>query len=202
MAVTDHILPRLRRTLQSIFRIGSIQVKDNSGVAEVRDSSDSAYVDFKAAVITATSIQNTPIGTTTANSGYFSALRLIIGGFAGIFTHANTVDRTYTFPNYDGTVATLAGTETLSGKTLTTPTISATGWTNANHAHTAANSGGTLDAAAIASGVLGAARVPIIPLSLSTTFTLEDKYQYYANQITLPTGGELEFVGDCELILI
>lgn len=35
-------------------------------------------------------------------------------------------------------------TQTLSNKTLTTPTIAATGWTNANHAHTAANSGGIL----------------------------------------------------------
>lgn len=48
MATTDQILSRLRRTLQSIFRIGNIQIKDNSGVAEIRDSSDSAYANFVA----------------------------------------------------------------------------------------------------------------------------------------------------------
>jgi hypothetical protein len=50
-------------------------------------------------------------------------------------------------------------TQTLSGKTLTTPTIAATGFTNANHAHAAANSGGTLDAAAIATGLLANGRI-------------------------------------------
>ena len=35
-------------------------------------------------------------------------------------------------------------TQTLAGKTLTTPTIAATGWANANHAHAASNSGGTV----------------------------------------------------------
>jgi len=37
-----------------------------------------------------------------------------------------------------------AWSATLAGLTLTTPTISATGFANANHAHAAANSGGTL----------------------------------------------------------
>lgn len=46
-----------------------------------------------------------PIGTTTPNTGYFSALWLKIGGFFGIFTHANSADRTYTFPDASGTVA-------------------------------------------------------------------------------------------------
>jgi hypothetical protein len=43
---------------------------------------------------------------------------------------------------------TLTGTENLTNKTLTTPTIAATGFTNANHAHAAANSGGQLDGSA------------------------------------------------------
>lgn len=55
--------------------------------------------------ITGGSINNTPIGGTTPNSGYFSALRLIIGGFKAIFTHANTADRTYTLPDATGTLA-------------------------------------------------------------------------------------------------
>jgi len=43
-----------------------------------------------------------------------------------------------------GAVVGTTNTQTLSAKTLTTPTISATGFTNAQHAHAAANSGGTL----------------------------------------------------------
>lgn len=66
---------------------------------------------------------------------------------------------TVTGPSASGTMATLAGTETLSAKTLTTPTISSTGFANANHAHTASNSGGTLDTAAIASGTIATARL-------------------------------------------
>jgi hypothetical protein len=58
-----------------------------------------------------------------------------------------------------GAVVGESDTQTLSGKTLTTPTIAATGFTNANHAHAAANSGGTLDAAAIATGLLANARI-------------------------------------------
>ena len=48
-----------------------------------------------------------------------------------------------------GTLATLGETETLAGKTLTTPTISGTGFANAIHAHVAANSGGTITEASI-----------------------------------------------------
>ena len=43
-----------------------------------------------------------------------------------------------------GTLATLAGTETLTNKTLTTPTIVATGFTNMQHTHQAANTGSQL----------------------------------------------------------
>ena len=45
MAVTDQILPRLRRTMQTIFRIGTVQVKDNSGTIEARNAGDTAYID-------------------------------------------------------------------------------------------------------------------------------------------------------------
>ena len=62
--------------------------------------------------------------------------------------------------------ATLGGTETLVAKTLTTPTITSTGWTNATHAHGANNSGGTLDAS-----VLGAGTVPVDRLSAASTGT-------------------------------
>lgn len=40
--------------------------------------------------------------------------------FSGLTT---STSRTYTFPDYNATLATIAGTETLTNKTLTTPTI-------------------------------------------------------------------------------
>jgi hypothetical protein len=50
-------------------------------------------------------INNSSIGLTTQAAGYFSALRLYIGGFFGAFTHANTANRTYTLPNYNATLS-------------------------------------------------------------------------------------------------
>jgi len=56
--------------------------------------------------------------------------------------------------------ATLGGTETLAAKTLTTPTIASTGWTNALHAHAANNSGGTLNASVLGAGIIPDGRFP------------------------------------------
>jgi len=55
-------------------------------------------------------------------------------------------DRTITLPVLIGndTMVFESHIQTLAGKTLTTPTISATGFTNAQHAHLAANSGGQI----------------------------------------------------------
>ena len=66
-------------------------------------------------------------------------------------------------------------TQTLLGKTLTTPTIAATGWTNATHAHAAANSGGQLSA----TDVFSAGTVPTARLgsgaASATTFLRGDQ---------------------------
>lgn len=59
-----------------------------------------------------------PIGTTTPNSGYFSALRLFIGSFFAIFTHANSADRTYTLQNASGTLAFLTDIPTPENVTI------------------------------------------------------------------------------------
>jgi hypothetical protein len=63
-------------------------------------------------------IVGTSDSQTLANK-ILSQLQLILGGFKAIFTHSNSADRTYTLPDYDGTIATVAGTETLTNKNLT-----------------------------------------------------------------------------------
>lgn len=98
------------------------------------------------------SINNTPIGATTANTGIFSALSLLIGGFKAIFSHANSADRTYTFPDRTDTVVLLGGAQTLTSKTLTTPTIG--DFTNATHNHQNAAAGGQLSLTAAVTGIL------------------------------------------------
>ncbi len=95
--------------------------------------------------------------TITASTLVATAISLLLGGFKAIFTHSNTADRTYTLPDYNGTLATIAGTETLTGKTLTIPVIG--DLTNAQHSHQSAAGGGSLDGAAIGSGTVLAARL-------------------------------------------
>jgi hypothetical protein len=45
MAVGDLTLSRLRRTLKTIFGIGTINIKDSAGVVQLRNSGDTAFVD-------------------------------------------------------------------------------------------------------------------------------------------------------------
>ena len=70
--------------------------------------------------------------------------------FRAIFGHANTADRTYTLPDATTTLVGTDVTQTLSAKTLTTPTIG--DFTNAQHAHTGAASGGAVAPARAAGG--------------------------------------------------
>lgn len=63
-------------------------------------------------------VDNTPIGATTASTAIVSALSLLIGGFKAIFTHANSADRTYTFPNATGTVVLKDTSDLLQNKSL------------------------------------------------------------------------------------
>jgi hypothetical protein len=44
MPVTDEFIPRLRGTLLPLFRVGSVQWKDNGGAFEARDDTDAAFV--------------------------------------------------------------------------------------------------------------------------------------------------------------
>ena len=71
------------------------------------------------------------------------------------------------------TIALLNATQTLAGKTLTTPTIAS--FINAGHNHQDAAGGGTLDAAAIATGTLNDARLSTSVVTLTGTQTLSNK---------------------------
>lgn len=86
-----------------------------------------------------TAIDNIPIGTTTRALGYFSALREYIGGFAAIYTHANTADRTYTFPDATGNVL-------LEGAELFHAYVRAASATNINLASLPSTIGGVTQA--------------------------------------------------------
>jgi len=75
---------------------------------------------------------------------------------SGVLTNATGLPITGITSSTSAELATLISDETGSGllvfgtsPTIVTPTIAATGWTNANHAHTAANSGGTITEASI-----------------------------------------------------
>ena len=113
------------------------------------------------------SIDGTPIGATTPSSGVFSSLAVNIGGFAGSLSHSNTANRTYSYPDTSGTVALIGATQTLTNKTLTTPTIG--DFTNANHTHTNSANGGLLDGSAIGTGYISAGRLPAFSGDVSTS---------------------------------
>jgi hypothetical protein len=90
-----------------------------------------------------------------------STLRAFMGGgvVANLTFTALTASRTFSFPDDGSQVVTISATQTLTAKTLTTPTIAS--FTNATHNHQNAAGGGTLDAAAIAAGTIAAARLPL-----------------------------------------
>ena len=62
-----------------------------------------------------------------------------------------------------------AWSATLAGLTLTTPTISSTGFANANHAHAASNSGGTVAASALSGTSLASG---VVTTSVTTVGTI------------------------------
>lgn len=84
--------------------------------------------------------------TITASSLVATALSLLIGGFRGIFTHSNTADRTYSFPDATTTLVGTDVAQTLSFKTLLTPIIAS--FINATHDHSNAAGGGNITGAA------------------------------------------------------
>jgi hypothetical protein len=113
----------------------------------------------------------------------------------------------------DNTVLRLASSipewsATLAGLTLTTPTISSTGFANANHAHAASNSGGTVAASALsgtslASGVVTTSATTVGVLnsgSINTGFgTIDVGSSSIAGGSFDASDGNITHVGDISL---
>lgn len=113
-----------------------------------------------------------------------------IFSLAGLTT-GNT--RTYTLPNYNATLATLAGTETLTEKTLTSPTINSPTITNASitadsvTGYTTSNAG-SIYGVAVSSGLINGASITgngtILPAVLATAipsskFSIPSNFSVY-----------------------
>ena len=93
---------------------------------------------------------DTMIAGTLTRTHYFEGRTIVIDQVTGDVTLSfpdPAANVTVTFPNTTDTLVARATTDTLTNKTLTTPTIAATGWANATHTHTAASSGGLVVAA-------------------------------------------------------
>lgn len=128
-------------TPETVADSNTVTIAGGTGIDTTVAATDTVTIAIDSTVATLTGAQ------TLANK-VLSQLHLLIGGFKAIFTHAFTADRTITLPgDADVTLVGADTTQTLSGKTLTTPTIAS--FANATHNHADAAGGGTIDAAVV-----------------------------------------------------
>lgn len=83
MPANSEVLSRLRRTLQSIFGIGSVNVKDDSGTVQLRNEDDSAYADGALKTLRVQGDNATPAVTLTAPSGLSADVDFVLPGSDG-----------------------------------------------------------------------------------------------------------------------
>ena len=127
--------PVLNGTLTGTAFLDEDNMASNSAIAVASQQSVKAYVD---AQVTASDLDLA--GDTGADSIDLDSETLTLAGGTGITSVASTGTSTVTF-NIDSTVATLTGSQTLTNKTLTTPTIDLSGVTSSGDLPVAA--GGT-----------------------------------------------------------
>ena len=110
---------------------------------------------------------------------------------------ANSGTRNVYFPSLSNndTFVLLGTTQTLTNKTLTTPTISATGWANANHNHSASTRGGTITLdgiSSIADGTLGYVTYYNTAISMAHSTKI---YLANSNEVTLSANLDMQHYG-------
>lgn len=99
-----------------------------------------------------------PSGTVVGHNDTQTLTNKTISGSSNTLSNIANASLTNSSVTIGSTSISLGGTAaTIAGLTLTTPTIGS--FTNATHAHQSAAGGGTLDAAAIASGTIAQARL-------------------------------------------
>ena len=134
------------RTLSSNLDItGNIIV---SGTVDGKDIAANAGMLNEAETITSTWALGTPASATLTNATGLP----ISSGVSGLGSGIATFLATPSSSNFASAVTGETGTGGVvfdTSPTIVTPTIAATGWTNANHAHTATNSGGQITEASI-----------------------------------------------------
>lgn len=134
------------KTLDSTTVASQLMAVGGTPARVVEFGSTGTATDYDAVKLTTQAAGNGAI-VSPVSSATDADLRVEAKGSGNVYVQGN------------GVAVGTTGTQTLSGKTLVTPTISSTGFTNAQHAHLGASSGGALSAAAITSGSFSQDRI-------------------------------------------
>lgn len=138
--VADATQDRLQKFTRSVSSEEATRVSFNANdfIVSSTDGGETAYISLANPPDTSLTQFQDSLFRVVDDADGSKRVAFSVGGITAETT------RTATWPDADGTVVYNDNTATLSNKTLTTPTISGTGFANANHAHDAANSGGVL----------------------------------------------------------
>lgn len=131
---------------------GLMSIKSSQGTS---DTAMGTYISFDVtpdnSVTAAESARITSTGVTVGVAGTKLGVLALSGSTSGTTTlqPAAAATGVLTLPNATDTLVALNTTDILTNKTLTTPTIVATGFTNMNHTHAGTTTGGTIAQSAL-----------------------------------------------------
>ena len=180
-----------RRKYDDSIQLETLEV----AVFRLRNPADTFEYDIVPAAITASRQLNLPLLTATDTIAVLAMAQTFLTGVktfnssilairnpADTFSYtivasAITAARNLTIPltTVDDTFVVLTLAQTLANKTLTAPTIGATDWANAIHAHAAANSGGQVGAADLSGLGTGVATFLGTPSSANLAAAVTDE---------------------------